>query len=96
MERNSLKPSDIDAVELLGGGSRVPRVQVRCCCCCIGWWVVGPDCIHRGLLGASVPVSVLTGVEDYEGHMGQRAAGVAAKFTLRLIGRCGVSAYACG
>jgi hypothetical protein len=28
LERNNLKPSDIDAVELLGGGSRVPRLQV--------------------------------------------------------------------
>ncbi|KIZ04287.1 hypothetical protein MNEG_3673 [Monoraphidium neglectum] len=27
LERNNLKPSDIDAVELLGGGSRVPRLQ---------------------------------------------------------------------
>lgn len=27
LERNKLKPSDVDAVELLGGGSRVPRVQ---------------------------------------------------------------------
>ncbi|KAG2448832.1 hypothetical protein HYH02_006183 [Chlamydomonas schloesseri] len=27
IERNSLKPEDIDAVELIGGGSRVPRLQ---------------------------------------------------------------------
>lgn len=27
IERNSLKPEDVDAVELLGGGSRVPRLQ---------------------------------------------------------------------
>ncbi|GIL45761.1 hypothetical protein Vafri_2912 [Volvox africanus] len=27
MERNGLQPGDIDAVELLGGGSRVPRLQ---------------------------------------------------------------------
>ncbi|GIL71901.1 hypothetical protein Vretimale_636 [Volvox reticuliferus] len=27
MERNGLQPEDIDAVELLGGGSRVPRLQ---------------------------------------------------------------------
>ena len=28
IERNSLKPEDIDSVELLGGGSRVPKLQV--------------------------------------------------------------------
>jgi hypothetical protein len=28
MARNNLAPGDIDAVELLGGGSRVPRLQV--------------------------------------------------------------------
>lgn len=27
LSRNKLKPSDIDAVELLGGGSRVPKLQ---------------------------------------------------------------------
>ncbi|KAI8464405.1 MAG: Hsp70 protein-domain-containing protein [Monoraphidium minutum] len=27
LERNGLKPGDVDAVELLGGGSRVPRLQ---------------------------------------------------------------------
>lgn len=29
IERNGLKPEDIDSVELLGGGSRVPKLQVR-------------------------------------------------------------------
>lgn len=29
LERNGLKGSDVDAVEMLGGGSRVPRLQVR-------------------------------------------------------------------
>lgn len=29
LERNNLKPEDIDFVEMLGGGTRVPRVQVR-------------------------------------------------------------------
>lgn len=28
IERNALKPEDIDSVELLGGGSRIPRLQV--------------------------------------------------------------------
>jgi hypoxia up-regulated 1 len=27
LERNAVQPGDIDAVELLGGGSRVPRLQ---------------------------------------------------------------------
>lgn len=27
LSRNKLKPSDVDAVELLGGGSRVPKLQ---------------------------------------------------------------------
>lgn len=27
IERNGLKPEDLDAVELIGGGSRVPRLQ---------------------------------------------------------------------
>jgi hypothetical protein len=29
LERNNLKPADLDAVELLGGGTRVPKLQVR-------------------------------------------------------------------
>ena len=31
IERSGLKPEDIDSVELLGGGSRVPRLQVGSC-----------------------------------------------------------------
>jgi len=27
LTRNKLKPGDVDAVELLGGGSRVPKLQ---------------------------------------------------------------------
>ena len=29
IKRNNLKPEDIDAVELIGGGSRVPRIQAE-------------------------------------------------------------------
>jgi hypothetical protein len=29
IERNNLKPEELDGVELLGGGTRIPRLQVR-------------------------------------------------------------------
>jgi hypothetical protein len=39
LKRNNLKPTDVDAVELLGGGSRVPKLQAALSEALGGRWV---------------------------------------------------------
>lgn len=52
LKRNNLKASDVDAVELLGGGSRVPKLQAALSEALGGRWVQGD--LRRDNTGARV------------------------------------------